>query len=289
MKKYLVVMLLCMSAVSIAGELTLGAKSAMVVDVDSNTVLFEKNADDKRSIASITKLMSAIVTLDAALPLDEVITITQADVEATKLRGQPTSGSLPVGAKLTRAEVLHLTLMNSQNRAAAALARTYPGGMDKFVEAMNAKAKELNLVDTQYVDPTGLFNDNISTAQDLIILVQKAAEYPEIRDFSTATSFKRTVHYKKRTRTAVFGTTNRLVAKGWDIDVQKTGFIRKAGHCVVMLTTIDARRVAVVLLDTVSNRQRAVDAVAIRYWIENSKIASPATLAALDPYRRRAR
>lgn len=248
------------------------AQTVLVVDAETNEIILDKNAQDVRSIASITKLMTAVVVLDANLPLDEEIVISQEEVEATMLRKVPTSGSLPVGVKLTRAELLHLALMNSQNRAAAALARTYPGGAAAFIAAMNNKAAMLGMYNTQYVDPTGLFNDNISTARDLAILVRHASDYVLIKDFSTATVFELTTYHKKKARKIGFGTTNGLVHKNdWNIVLQKTGYIKDAGRCVVMMASMGAKKVIVVLLNAVSNEARAADASNIKYYVETGR------------------
>lgn len=274
-----------------AATLPIKSGVALVIDADTGQVLYEKGKGDVRSIASITKLMTAIVTMEANLPMDEIITISKDEVDATMLRKRPTSGSLPVGVSMTRGEVLHLTLMNSQNRAAAALARTYPGGAVAFVRAMNDKALELGMKDTRFVDPTGLFNENVSTANDLAILVNVATQYPDIRAFSTDKSHVLTWpkvkngQFVRLTRSG-FGTTNRLVTRSdWDIRVQKTGYIRRAGHCVVMMTVVADRRVVIVLLDAISNRVRARDAVSIKYWLENDEVPSKLVINSLDPYK----
>lgn len=249
------------------------AKSALVIDADTNKVIIGKNAEQVRPIASITKLMTAVIILDANLPLDKKITITQAEVKATMVRGRRTSTTLPVGTTLTRAQLLHLALMNSQNRAAYALARTYPGGVQTFVATMNAKAQMLGMDNTHYVDPTGLFNTNVSTAHDLAILVRHASDYVLIRDFSTAVRFELTLYYRRYHQKRAFGTTNRLVAEeNWDIVLQKTGYIRDAGHCVAMLATMGTRRVVVVLLDATSNNARARDADHIKKYVETGEI-----------------
>lgn len=262
------------------------AQSAIVVDASTNEVVVDKNANDVRPIASITKVMTAMVTLDAALPMDEVITITSDDVKATVVRGQLSGGSLPVGTKLTREEVLHLALMNSHNRAAAALARTYPGGTQAFVAAMNDKAKEIGLARTTFVDPTGLYTANVSTAHELAVMVRHAAAYPDIQRLSTATKLDTTVQGKRSERPAHFGTTNRLlVTPNWNIDLQKTGYIRAAGRCLVMVTKIDSKPFIVVLLNAPSSYHRGADAVKIKNWLETGVVATRAQLAALNPYK----
>lgn len=249
------------------------ARSVLVIDADTNEILLDKNAGEVRSIASITKLMTAVVTLDANLPLDEEIIISQDEVHATMIGKTVTSGALPVGIKLTRAELLHLSLMNSQNRAAAALARTYPGGPEAFVAAMNHKAQMIGMYNTRYVDPTGLQNENVSTAHDLAVLVRHASDYVLIKDFSTSTQFETTLYHKKRAKKIMFGTTNALVVKNdWHIMLQKTGYIKDAGRCVVMMASMGAKRVIVVLLNTISNEARAADAAKIKYYVETGEI-----------------
>lgn len=262
------------------------AQSAIVVDASTNEVVADKNATHIRPIASITKVMTAMVILDAELPMDEMITITSDDVKATVVRGQPSGGSLPVGTKLTREEVLHLALMNSHNRAAAALARTYPGGTQTFVSAMNSKAKELGLMHTTFVDPTGLYSSNVSTAQELAAMVRHAASYPDIQRLSTATQLDTTVQGKHSERPAHFGTTNRLlVTPNWKIDLQKTGYIRAAGRCLVMMTEIGSKPFIVVLLNAPSSYHRGADAVKIKTWLETGTVVTRQQLASLNPYK----
>ena len=273
MKYVLSIFALLFSSVAFAVDPSVIAESALVIDADSGRVLYQKGASETRSIASITKLMSAVVLLDSGVSLEEHVTITPQEVEATKLRGQPTSTSLPVGVTLTRAELLHLTLMNSQNRAVSALARSYPGGQQAFVQAMNDKAAALNMTRTKFVEPSGLYNQNVSTADDLALLVNAASSYQQIRELSTSQIFKYTTYSKKKKHTARFGTTNRLVASGtWDIVLQKTGYIKDAGRCLVMMSWIGAKRVIIVLLNTTNSTQRAADANTIKTWIEQQKI-----------------
>lgn len=254
----------------------LNAHSAIVVDADTGKVIFDKHSDQIRPIASITKLMTAIVTLDANLPMDEEIGISREEVEATKTNkgSRNISRSLPLGIVLTRAELLHLALMNSQNRAAAALARTYPGGTEAFVAAMNKKAQELKMDDTKYVDPTGLYNENVSSAHDLAILVRYASTYELINDFSTTPSFELTTYtQKRRAKKLAFKTTNRLVRQtDWNLVLQKTGYIRDSGHCLVLMAEMGVKKVIIVLLNTVSNTARAADASNIKYYIETGEV-----------------
>lgn len=275
MKRFICALaMVCSSA--FAQPASLNATVALVIDADTNDVLFHKNDTDVRPIASITKLMTAYVTVEANLPLDEQLTITQDDVNATKLRGGPTGTSLPVGTKLMRGELLQLALMNSQNRAAAALGRTYPGGITVFVEKMNETAQALGMKDTHYVDPTGLFNANQSTANDLAILVKAASQHEIIGELSTSTKFQLG---PKRT----FGSTNKLVHGKWGVVLQKTGFIKDAGHCLVMMTSLAARKVIIVLLNTTSNQLRARDAISLMYWVDHDEVPTAKEMSVLDP------
>lgn len=281
MKYVLFLLAFLVSTICHSTELHLNARSVLVMDADNHEVLYERNSDDVRSIASITKLMTAVVTLDAHLDMNEQIMITADDVFHTKLRNKNTSTSLSVGTTLSREELLRLTLMNSQNRAASALARTYPGGRQAFIEAMNAKAVELGMYRTHYVDPTGLFNENRSTAEDLAILMQAARLYPEICEFST------TPKYSLADNNKTFGTTNQLVrSNSWNIVLQKTGYIKDAGRCVVLMTEVAYRNVIIVLLDTSSSQQRARDAVAIKRWLETDTIPTSRVVSShLSPYK----
>lgn len=290
--KYLTALLLFIPTVVHAHylHLPLHSRAAIVVDARTNHILYEKHADTVRSIASITKLMTAVVTLDAELPLDEKIQITEEDMLAASFRRGKhwvvTSKSLPVGVRLTRAQLLHLALMNSQNRAAAALARTYPGGVKAFIQAMNNRAAELGMTHTHYVDPTGLYNANVSTAEDLAKLVKAASDYALIRDFSTSVSFETTAYYKRRMHKLEFGTTNRLVTRNnWDIKLQKTGYIHNAGHCMVMLATFNDKDVIIVLLHSAGTVSRALDAITIKKWIEKGRVPTRAEVWRANPYR----
>ena len=238
-------------------------KSATVLVIDEQTgeVLYGKNTTAVAPIASITKLMTAIVTLDANLPLDERVSITEDDVDTYK----GTRSRLPVGTALTRAEMLHLALMASENRAASSLGNSYPGGQAAFVAAMNAKALELGMKDTRFVEPTGLSSDNVSSAPDLAKLVTAAKGYPLIREYSTSTAYEVEI----RGRRVAFGNTNGLVRSGdWDIGISKTGFIREAGRCLVMQARVAARSVIIVLLDSWGSFTRIADAARIRAWLE---------------------
>ena len=259
-------------SVALAGDETLqkvnlGIRSAlaMVIDQDTGEVLYSKNTDEIAPIASITKLMTAMVIIDSGLPLLEKITIERDDVDHYKR----SRSKLHVGTTLMRAEALKLALMASENRAAAALGRTYPGGTDAFVDAMNAKAFELGMRNSRFIDATGLRPENVSTAEDLVKLVAAAHTYPLIRDYTTAASFSVESHGKRGSRTLRFVNSNRLVRSSqWDIGLSKTGYISEAGRCLVMQSRIADRSLIIVLLDSWGKLTRIGDANRIRRWLE---------------------
>jgi len=241
--------------------LQLRSSVAYVVDQNSSEVLFEKNANVALPIASLTKLMTGMVVMDAKQDLDEELRVTDADVDRHKF----SSSRLPVGARMTRRELLHITLMSSENRAAAALGRNYPGGIEAFVAAMNAKARQLGMKDTRYVDSSGLSSGNVSSGRDLAKLVVAAHENPLLREFSTTP--KSTVQASGRTMH--YNNTNYLVSlPDWNIGLQKTGFINEAGRCLVMQAMIHGRNVVMVFLDSKGKMSRTADAGRIRRWIE---------------------
>lgn len=247
----------------------LRSEIALIYDEQSGAPLFTKNANTVAPIASITKLMTAMVVLDADLPLDEEITISRMDLD--RLKG--TRSRISPGLKLTRGELLRLALMSSENRAAAALARTYPGGTQTALQMMNIKAMELGMQDTQFVDATGLNSNNVSTAQDLVKMVQAAQQYDLIQQYTTTSSY--TVKPIGRGRPMRFSNTNPLVrSASWDIGVSKTGYISEAGRCLVMQAKIDERDVVIVLLDSWGSRTRIGDANRIKKWMENSSAPS---------------
>ena len=249
-----------------ADELPLKSAAVVVQDQSSGEVLFEKNSDAVLPIASITKLMTAMVVLDAGLPLSDTLSIGEEDVDTLK----GTTSRLKVGTRLSREDMLLLALMASENRAASALARHYPGGSAAFVEAMNRKAAAIGLKDTRFADPTGLTAANVSSARDLSKMVSAAAHYPLIRELST--TGERTIWAGGRPLT--FRNTNTLVrspASGWDIALQKTGYIREAGKCLVMQAWLDSRPVIIVLLDSWGRLTRIGDANRIKRWIEQAK------------------
>jgi D-alanyl-D-alanine endopeptidase (penicillin-binding protein 7) len=242
-------------------ELDLRSSVALVIDQDTSEVLLSKNDSAVLPIASITKLMTGLIISEAKLPMDEPITISQEDVDTEKFTGS----RLRVGATLTRGELMHLALMSSENRAAHALGRTYPGGLNAFVEAMNQRAKLLGMNDTRYVEPTGLSSRNQSSAQDLARLVGFASNDPILREFST--SPERQVEVGNRTMQ--FHTTNRLVKHpAWEIGLQKTGYISEAGQCLVMQAKVAGRKLIMVFLDSAGKLSRIGDAERVRKWIE---------------------
>jgi D-alanyl-D-alanine endopeptidase (penicillin-binding protein 7) len=243
-------------------NLSVRSAAALVIDLEQGQPVYEKNPGSVMPIASITKLMTAMVVLDAQLPLDQPITITDDDLDAMK----GTRSRLPVGAVLTRRELLRLALMASENSAAAALGRSYPGGTPAFVAAMNRKAREVGTRSTYYVEPTGLSSSNVSTARDLGQIVRASYRYELIRDYSTTESYEVEI---ADGRERLFHNTNGLVRSGeWDIGVQKTGYISEAGRCLVMQVTIAAKPYIIVLLDAVGRYTRIADANRIKRWIE---------------------
>jgi D-alanyl-D-alanine endopeptidase (penicillin-binding protein 7) len=245
------------------GGLNLKSHSALVMDAQRGNILFHKNADNVMPIASITKLMTAIVVLDAQLPLDEEIVIEAADVDVIK----NTRSRLRVGGSLTRQEMLRLALMSSENRAAAALGRSYPGGINAFVAAMNRKAFELGMGNSYFVDSTGLNSANVSTARDLVKMVNAAYDYDVIREFSTTAAHE--VMFTDDDRTMQFVNSNNLVrSSNWDIGVSKTGFLSEAGRCLVMQANITGKQIIIVLLDSWGKNSRLGDANRVKKWME---------------------
>ena len=255
---------------STADDFDLKSSVAYVIDQDTNEVLLSKNDQAILPIASITKLMTGVVLSEAKLSMDESITITQDDVDTEK----GSSSRLKVGTTLTRGELLHLSLMASENRAAHALGRTYPGGLNAFVDLMNAKATSLGMRDTRYIEPTGLSSKNQSSAKDLATLVSFAYQDSLLRELSTSPSYqvevgKHTLNYK---------TTNRLIKNpNWDIGLQKTGYISEAGQCLVMQAKIAGRKLIMVFLDSAGKLSRIADAERVRRWVEVNHAFRPQT------------
>lgn len=240
--------------------LSLKSSVALVMDQDTNEVLFSKNSSAVLPIASITKLMTALVVVEARQPMDEVLEVTSDDIDTMK----GSHSRLAVGTKLSREEMLHLALMSSENRAANALGRNYPGGLPVFVAAMNKKAKELGMKDTRYVEPTGLSSSNQSSASDLAVLVKAAHEVPMLREFSTTAEHKVAIGR----RNFEFHTTNGLVrSASWDIGLQKTGYITEAGRCMVMQAQMAGRKLIMVFLDSAGKYSRIGDAERVKKWI----------------------
>ncbi len=253
-----------------AGALNLKSASALVVDQGGQRVLYAKNTETVMPIASITKLMTALVVLESGLPLDERITIAESDVDDIKR----TRSRLKVGTSLTRNDLLKLALMASENRAAAALARAYPGGATAFVSAMNHKAVELGMWRTRLVDGTGLSSDNVSTAHDLARLVGAAYRHELIRDYTTGTGHVVALDNGKLLQ---YRNSNRLVKNPqWEIGLSKTGYISEAGRCLVMQARIAATPVIIVLLDSWGKLTRVGDANRIKKWLESNRPRSPA-------------
>ncbi|MDP9046120.1 MAG: D-alanyl-D-alanine endopeptidase [Pseudomonadota bacterium] len=259
--------------------LDLKSSVALVLDADTDEVLFSKNPQAVLPIASLTKLMTAVVVTEAKLPLAEPLTITDDDVDTEK----NSRSRLRVGTTLSREEMLHLALMSSENRAAHALGRTYPGGLEAFVAAMNAKAQQLGMNETHYVEPTGLSSRNQSSARDLAALVKAAQEHRIIREFSTSPELAVEVG----NRLTQFHTTDALVrSPAWDILLQKTGYITEAGRCLVMQARMAGRKVIMVFLDSAGSHSHIGDAERVRRWVAELPVrAAPAvsTPAVLTP------
>jgi serine-type D-Ala-D-Ala endopeptidase (penicillin-binding protein 7) len=253
-------------------ELDLKSSVALVVDQDTNEVLFSKNPGAVLPIASITKLMTALVVIEAGLSLDEALVVNQDDVNATV----GSRSRLRVGTQLSRGEMLHLALMSSENRAAHVLGRTYPGGIGSFMVAMNTRAQLLGMSGTRYVEPTGLSPDNQSTAEDLTRLVRAASVHPLIRDLSTSPEASVPVG----ARQMQFRNTNGLVRNPeWEIGLQKTGYISAAGRCLVMQTQLAGRKLIMVLLDSAGKYSRMGDAERIRKWLASAPFVPSAVAA----------
>ncbi len=255
-----------------ADSLALKSSVALVLDSDTNEVLFSKNSQAVLPIASLTKLMTALVVTEAKQPLNEMLTVTDNDVDTEK----NSRSRLRVGTSLSREEMLHLALMASENRAAHALGRAYPGGLAAFVVAMNQKARELGMKDTHYVEPTGLSSFNQSSARDLATLVQAAQQHQMIREFSTSSEYEVAVG----NRPTHFRTTNSLLrSPAWDIALQKTGYITEAGRCLVMQARMAGRKLIMVFLDSAGTHSRLGDAERVRRWVTDLPASVPAAVA----------
>jgi len=250
-------------------QLELKSSVALVMDQETREVLFSKNDSAVLPIASLTKLMTGLIISEAKLSMDETISITVDDVDTEKGSGS----RLRIGAELSRGEALHLALMSSENRAAHALGRTFPGGMDAFVARMNARAKALGMHNTRYVEPTGLSSRNQSSASDLAKLVSTAYNDPVLREFSTSPGYQVAVG----NRTLQYNNTNGLLKKPeWEIGLQKTGYISEAGQCLVMQAKISGRKLIMVFLDSAGKLSRIGDAERVRRWVESNPTIAPA-------------
>ena len=249
----------------------LRSSAALVLDATHSSVLYSRRSDIPLPIASITKLMTALVVMEAAQPLDEQLEITTED---SSRRSRAVSRLAP-GTTLSRGDLLHLALMSSENRAAHALGRNYPGGLPACVAAMNAKALELGMTNAHFVEPTGLSDENVASPEDLSKLVMAAAKVPQIREYSTDSRYEVQVGR----RTMRYGNTDSLVSRpDWKIDVQKTGYISRAGRCLVMQTVIEERTVVIVLLNSFGKHTRVADARRILKWMQATLLthATPA-------------
>lgn len=249
--------------------LQLSSAKALVINQKTGEVLYAKNTNVPTPIASVTKLMTAMVMLDASLPMDELIAISDEDVDYLK----GTTSRLRVGTVLTRGELLQLALIASENRAASALGRAYPGGKAAFIQSMNYKAQSLGMYSTRFVDSTGLDSSNVSTAEDLVKMVHAAYAYPEIRQVSTLPSQEITLYGNQNALSVV--NTNALVRSGnWVIGLSKTGYINEAGRCLVMQAEISGQPFIMVLLDSAGKMTRIGDANRVRKWVEKNDFNS---------------
>ncbi len=254
--------------------LELASVNALVVDLETDAVLYARNPDNVVPIASITKLMTALVVLDAGLPLDEPIPV---DIHQIREMANVFS-RLRLQSRLPRRDMLQLALMSSENRAAASLGHNYPGGLPAFVQAMNAKARSLGMASSHFVEPTGISSQNVSTASDLSRLLLAARQYPLIRQLSTES--KTDARFSKPGYSLAFYNTNPLINKpDWSIALSKTGYINEAGRCLVMLTRLGGRDVALVLLDSFGKRSAIGDAQRVRRWLETG-VSGPVPAAA---------
>ncbi|MBK8288513.1 MAG: D-alanyl-D-alanine endopeptidase [Cellvibrionales bacterium] len=246
----------------------------MVVDANTGQAIFSKNADQTKPIASITKLMTAMVVLDASPSMQETISVSEEDVDYLK----HTTSRLPVGTRLSRYEMLRLSLMSSENRAASSLARHYPGGKQAFINAMNNKASRLGMTHTRFYDSTGLTPGNVSTAEDLVKMVRAASQYDLIHEFTTTPN--REVAIRPNSTPLQYKNTNVLVrgvADDWDIKVSKTGYTQEAGRCLVMMAVVANRKAVMVMLDSEGKLSPVGDANRLKDWIESGH--APAQLA----------
>ncbi|HXZ08224.1 MAG TPA: serine hydrolase [Paraburkholderia sp.] len=266
-------LLACAPFLASAGTPFLYSQSALVYDVGRNEVLLEKNPDEVRSVASLTKLMTAMVVLDQAQALGETLTIDDADIDRLK----HTSSRIPVGAELDREEMLRLALMSSENRAASALSRAYPGGQSAFIRTMNHKAHELHMTDTHFDDPTGLSPDNRSTARDIVKMAQAASHYPLIGEFTTLPRYEEEIG----SRTRFYHNTDPIVARPeWDVQLAKTGYTKEAERCIVVDTDMPNGHLIIALLGARTSRARSTDLDTIRHWLNGDE--TPVVMPEMD-------
>src|SRR5215469_1666877 len=250
----------------------LRSSAALVLDLTNSSVLYSRHSDVAAPIASITKLMTALVVMEANQSLDEMLAVTEDD----RSFGKGSVSRLQPGTQLSRGDLMHLALMASENRAAHALGRNYPGGIAACVIAMNAKARELGMTNAHFVEPTGLSEENVASPEDLSKLVMAAAKVAEISEYSTDSDYA----VRVGRRTLQYRTTDSLVTRpDWKIEVQKTGYISSAGRCLVMQTVIDDRPVVIVLLNSFGKRTRVADARRVRRWVEATLVAHDSTAA----------
>ncbi|MFC3186027.1 D-alanyl-D-alanine endopeptidase [Shewanella intestini] len=255
--------------IDVISQQPLAAKNIMIVDLQSNKVLQAENAEQVRPIASVSKLMTALVVLDAKQSLKEKISV---DVSQSKIMRNVHS-RIRIGSKVTRENMMFMTLIASENRAATSLAHHYPGGFTAFVKAMNAKAKSLGMIHTHFEEPSGLSPDNVSSAHDLILLLKASRQYPDLLRISSMP--KRHVIFSKPRYKLDFHNTNKLVAKGdWDISLTKTGYTSKAGHCLVMIANMNHRQVAFVVLGAFGKYTHLADANRFKRWLETNKVST---------------
>jgi D-alanyl-D-alanine endopeptidase (penicillin-binding protein 7) len=275
-------LLICSSAITASftyaapNQQDLAAGSALLVDLKTNQVLYERNASTVVPIASVTKLMTAMVALDAKLPLNDMLPI---NISETK-EMQGVFSRVRVGSELSRHDMIEIALMASENRAAASLAHHYPGGYSAFIAAMNSKARSLGMNSTRFVEPTGLSEHNVSNARDLVLMIKAASQYPLIEQFSTAS--EKTQAFRKPNYTLGFRNTNNLVRKpDWNVQLSKTGYTGEAGRCLVMNTVMNQRQVAFVVLDAFGKYTHMADATRLKRWLETGRV-TPVPAAAIS-------
>jgi D-alanyl-D-alanine endopeptidase (penicillin-binding protein 7) len=257
-----------------ASKLQIASGSALLIDLQTNKVIYSSNPDVIVPIASVTKLMTGLIVLEAKQPLDEYISVSISDTPEMK----GVFSRVKLNSELSRREMLLIALMSSENRAAASLAHHYPGGYVAFIAAMNAKAKALGMTSTHYVEPTGLSIYNVSTARDLSKLLQAARKYPLLSELSTTK--EKTVSFRKPNYSLGFHNTDHLIHKAnWDISLTKTGFTNQAGHCLVLVTNMANRPVALVILDAFGKYTHFADASRIRNWVETGKSGAAPSVA----------